>query len=162
MSLRANGFPQFDFQLPSMAGSGADPSRDHASPFEPSYEIDDESEEYESDDLSIAFHQSVRSETEVPPADRHMSLLGFMLLLGSIETMQGVSTELHSLVRDRVVLLMWERPGRLEERVLEDRATRVYSVAFLDMLPNFNIWMEVGWAKKRCVSTSLSSFITSV
>ncbi|CAL1355565.1 unnamed protein product [Linum trigynum] len=49
MSLRADGFPYFDFQLPTMAGSGAGPSRDHASPFEPSDEIDDESEEYESD-----------------------------------------------------------------------------------------------------------------
>ncbi|CAL1406676.1 unnamed protein product [Linum trigynum] len=49
MSLRADGFPQFDFQMPSRAGSGAGSSRDHASPFEPSDEIDDESEEYESD-----------------------------------------------------------------------------------------------------------------
>ncbi|CAL1358931.1 unnamed protein product [Linum trigynum] len=50
MRFRADGFPQFDFQLPSMAGSGAGPSIDHhTSPFEPSDEIDDESEEYESD-----------------------------------------------------------------------------------------------------------------
>ncbi|CAL1355321.1 unnamed protein product [Linum trigynum] len=54
MSLRGDGFPQFDFQMPSMAGSGAGPSRDHASPFEPSDEIDDESEEYDSD--GVEYH----------------------------------------------------------------------------------------------------------
>ncbi|CAL1378025.1 unnamed protein product [Linum trigynum] len=47
MSMRADGFPQVDFQLPNMTGSG--PCSSHISPFEPSDEIDDESEQYESD-----------------------------------------------------------------------------------------------------------------
>ncbi|CAL1369377.1 unnamed protein product [Linum trigynum] len=55
MSLRADRFPQFDFQLSSMAGSGPCSSHNfgardhHSSLFGPSYEIDDKSEKYESD-----------------------------------------------------------------------------------------------------------------
>ncbi|CAL1402247.1 unnamed protein product [Linum trigynum] len=55
MRLRADGFPQFDFQLPSMVGSRGRSShsfgtRDHhTSPLEPLDEIDDESKQYESD-----------------------------------------------------------------------------------------------------------------
>ncbi|CAI0418930.1 unnamed protein product, partial [Linum tenue] len=55
MSLRADGFPQFDFLFSSMTGSGPGSSHNfgardhHTSPFEPSDEIDDEPEQYESD-----------------------------------------------------------------------------------------------------------------
>ncbi|CAL1412908.1 unnamed protein product [Linum trigynum] len=115
MRLRAVGFPHFDFKLPSMVGSGSLSSHNfgtrdqHTSSLKPSDKIDDEFEQYEVDVVEdhIPRGSLIRDIIEVPSADHHMVLLGF------IETMRGVSIELHRRVRVRGVMLMWERSRNL-------------------------------------------------